>query len=114
MFCIDAEVLKSPPVKSPIPLVAEHHTLIKTRDKCRVYKLCLEPGASVSVSYPFVYLSIVLKGSTIQTRLNSGGAGIIWDKAMVLGDLEWNSPTVDITLTNVGSTVFEQFIAEWC
>ncbi|KAL3903316.1 MAG: hypothetical protein SGILL_010490 [Bacillariaceae sp.] len=115
MFCIDAEVLRSPPVTSPIPLVAEHHTLIKTRDKCRVYQLCLEPGASVTVTYPFFYLSIVLKGSTVQTKLQSegGGLGITWDKSMVLGNVEWHSPTVGITLTNVGSAVFEQFIAEW-
>ena len=116
MFCIDAEVLKSPPVKSPIPLVAEHHTLIKSRDKCRVYKLCLEPGATVAITYPFFYLSIVLKGSTVQTRLesNGGAARIAWDRSMVIGEVEWHSPTVGITLTNVGATVFEQFIAEWC
>lgn len=114
MFCIDAEVLKSPPVTSAIPLVAEHHTLIKTRDRCRVYQLRLEPGASVTVTYPFFYLSIVLKGSTIQTKLASGdGTGITWDKSMVLGDVEWHSPTVGITITNVGDSVFEQFIAEW-
>ena len=65
MFCIDAEVLKTPPVTSPLPLVAEHHQLIKTRDRCRVYKLTLQPGESVHVSYPFFYLSIVLRLSLI-------------------------------------------------
>jgi hypothetical protein len=116
MFCIDAEVLQSPPVISPIPLIAEHHTLIKTRDKCRVYQLRLDPGTSVTVTYPFFYLSIVLKGSAIRTKLETSGsgAGISWDKSMVLGDVEWHAPTVGITQANVGSTVFEQFIAEWC
>ena len=41
MYCIDAEVLSSPPIVSTIPLDAEHHKLVKTRDKFRVYKLTL-------------------------------------------------------------------------
>lgn len=113
MFCIDAEVLKSPPVRNPFPLVAEHHELIKTRDKCRVYKLVLEPGQSTTVSYPFFYLSIVLKGATVKTTIGSGGHSISWEKAMEMGDLEWNSPIVGITMTNSGDTVYEQFISEW-
>jgi len=114
MFCIDAEVLKSPPVRNPFPLVAEHHELIKTRDKCRVYKLVLEPGQSTTVSYPFFYLSIVLKGTAVKTTIGSGGHSISWEKAMEMGDLEWNSPIVGITMTNSGDTVYEQFISEWC
>lgn len=113
MFCIDAEVLKSPPVTSPIPLVAEHHELIKTRDRCRVYKLVLQPGQSSSVSYPFFYLSIVLKGSTVKTQLGAEGHSISWEKAQEIGDLEWHSPSVGIKITNVGETVYEQFISEW-
>jgi hypothetical protein len=113
MFCIDAEVLKSPPVTSPIPLVAEHHELIKTRDRCRVYKLVLQPGQSTSVSYPFFYLSIVLKGSTVKTQLGAESHSISWEKAQEIGDLEWHSPSVGIKITNVGETVYEQFISEW-
>ena len=113
MFCIDAEVLKSPPVTSPIPLVAEHHELIKTRDRCRVYKLSLEPVQSSSVSYTFFYLTIVLKASTIQTEVGSGVHSISWEKAAQLGDLEWKTPTIGITIKNIGDTVYEQFIAEW-
>jgi putative dehydrogenase len=113
MFCIDAEVLKSPPVTSPFPLVAEHHELIKKRDRCRVYKLSLQPGESVSVSYPFFYLSIVLKGSVVKTEVGSGGHCLSWEKSSELGDVEWNSPTIGIKFANTGKTVFEQFISEW-
>lgn len=114
MFCIDAELLKSPPVTCPFPLVAEHHTLIKTREKCRVYKLELEPNQSVKVSYSFFYLSIVLKGSNILIELGGGdGHSISWEKELQLGDLEWRSPSLNLTITNKGSTKFEQFIAEW-
>lgn len=113
MFCIDAEILKSPPVTSPLPLIADHHSLIKTRDRCRVYKLVLESGKSVNVSYPFFYLSIVLKGSKIEKKIGSNGHSISWDKEMVIGDEEWCSPTIDISIKNVGESVFEQFIAEW-
>lgn len=102
MFCIDAEVLKSPPVTSPIPLVADHHELIKTRDRCRVYKLVLQPGQSAAVSYPFFYLSIVLKGSTIKTEIGSKGHSISWEKATEIGDVEWKSPSVGITFKNTG------------
>mmetsp|Transcript_32735 Transcript_32735/g.49334 ORF Transcript_32735/g.49334 Transcript_32735/m.49334 type:complete len:546 (+) Transcript_32735:180-1817(+) len=113
MFCIDAEVLKSPPVTSPIPLVAEHHELIKSRDRCRVYKLVLHPGQSSSVSYPFFNLSIVLKGSIVKTQLGPESHSISWEKAQKIGDLEWHSPSVGMKITNVGETVYEQFISEW-
>ena len=114
MFCIDAEVLKSPPVTCPLPLVAEHHTLIKTRDKCRVYKLELEPNQSVKVSYPFFYLSIVLKGSNVSTEVGSGGGqSISWEKELQKGDTEWSTPSLNLTITNKGPTKFEQYIAEW-
>lgn len=114
MFCIDAELLKSPPVTSPLPLVADHHELVKTRDRCRVYKLSLEPGQSVNVSYTFFYLGIVLKGSKVKTELSSnGGQSVSWEKEVKMGDEEWCSPTLNVTITNVGNTVYEQFIAEW-
>jgi hypothetical protein len=113
MFCIDAEVLKSPPVTCPMPLVAEHHELIKTRDKCRVYKLTLEPGQSVNVSYPFFYLSVVLKGSEIKISLGTEPHAVTWKKCASIGDEEWCSPAVNISIKNVGETCYEQFIAEW-
>jgi putative dehydrogenase len=113
MFCIDAEVLKSPPVTNPLPLVAEHHELIKTRDKCRIYKLSLEPGKSVSVSYPFFYLSVVLKGGKIKIGLGREPHLLSWEKNTKIGDEEWCGPTLDVTIENTGESVFEQFIAEW-
>jgi hypothetical protein len=113
MFCIDAEVLKSPPVTCPMPLVAEHHELIKIRDKCRVYKLTLEPGQSVNVSYPFFYLSVVLKGSEIKISLGNTPHAVTWKKCTSIGDEEWCSPTLDVCIENVGKTCYEQFIAEW-
>ncbi len=113
MFCIDAEVIKSPPVTCPLPLVAECHTLTKTRDKCRIYKLELEPNQSVKVSYPFFYLSIVLKGSKVKMNIGKNGHGISWERDLELGDLEWQNPTLDLTITNKGSQNFEQYIAEW-
>lgn len=113
MFCIDAEILKSPPVTNPLPLVAEHHILIKTRDRCRVYKLSLQPGESVTVSYPFFYLSIVLRGSKIKICLGNDPHCIGWEKNMMIGDEEWCVPVLDVTVKNIGNEVFEQFIAEW-
>ena len=114
MLCIDAEVLKTPPVVSPFPLVAANHTLIKTRDRCRVYSLLLEPGQSTTVSYNFFYLSVTLKGSQIKVSLgDSSGHNISWEKSSVIGDLEWCSPTLNLTITNIGSSPFEQYIAEW-
>ena len=114
MFCIDAEVLKSPPITSPFPLVAEHHEMIKERDRCRVYKLSLAPCESVTVSYPFFYLSVVLRGSTIETSIGASlGRAITYAKTTSMGDEEWCSPTVDVGIKNVGEGVYEQFIAEW-
>eukprot|EP00980_Cylindrotheca_fusiformis_P015574 scaffold4447_cov120-Cylindrotheca_fusiformis.AAC.7 len=113
MFCIDAEILKTPPVTCPLPLVADHHSLIKTRDRCRVYKLVLQPGESVSVSYAFFYLSIVLRGSRVKTSLESSGHLVSWEKDAKIGDEEWCSPTLSVSISNVGDKVYEQFIAEW-
>ena len=113
MFCIDAEVLKSPPVISPLPLVAEHHELIKTRDRCRVYKLSLEPGQSTRVSYPFFYLSVVLKGSKIKIVLGSGQQKITWLRDTQIGNEEWCRPALDLLIENIGDQRYEQFIAEW-
>ena len=114
MLCIDAEVLKRPPVTSPFPFIADNHTLIKTRDRCRVYSLVLEPGQSSTVNYNFFYLSVVLKSSQINISLeDASGHGISWDKSTSIGDVEWCTPTLNLTITNKGSTSFEQYIAEW-
>ena len=112
LFCIDAEIIRSPPVKSLAPLLAKHHELIKTRDRCRVYKLVLEAGQSVLTSYPFFYLSVVIKGSSIKTEI--GPQSISWEKVYEIGDVQWNSPCTNITITNTGDQSFEQYISEWC
>jgi len=120
MLCIDAEVLGGChlPVKSVVPLVAERHYLVKVRDRVRVYKLVLNPGEGVEVSYAFFYLSVVLKGGRIESRVGggegAGGRSVSWTAEMVIGDVEWNNPTVGLVLRNTGETVFEQYIAEWC
>jgi len=115
LLCIDAEVLKRPPVVAAIPLVAEKHELIKTRDKCRVYKLSLAPGESVEVSYPFFYFLVVLLSGTIKTEIGGNGAanGISWEERKCTGDVQWKEPVTGLKQTNVGSTLYEAFIAEW-
>ena len=115
LLCIDAEVLKQPPVVAVIPLVAENHELIKTRDKCRVYKLSLAPGESVDVSYPFFYFVVVLRPGTIKTEIAGNGAAnrIIWKETKNVGDVQWKEPVTELKQTNVGSTMYEAFIAEW-
>jgi hypothetical protein len=115
MLCIDAEVLKQPPVISPLPLVAEKHELIKTRDKCRVYRLLLEPGESVTnVTYPFFFVLITLQSSTVKTHLSGGGgSGVSWEETPQLGDVQWKEPATGLGLTNVGTTPYEAYIAEW-
>jgi putative dehydrogenase len=114
MLCIDAEVLKQPPVTAAIPLVAEKHELIKTREKCRVYRLTLEPGESVTVSYPFFHFSVILQPSAVEKTLGSASpAGIRWIETPTLGDVAWKEPMMDVTKTNVGDSTFVEYIAEW-
>jgi hypothetical protein len=83
MRCIDAEVPKQPHVTA-FPLIADKHELIKARDKCRVYKLALEPGESVTVSYPFFHFLAVEK-----TLGSTSSAGIRWTGTPTLGDVAW-------------------------
>lgn len=115
MLCIDAEVLKKPPVTAVIPLIAERHEMIKTRDKCRVYKLTLPPGESITVSYPFFYFTVVLKPSVIKTEISSGRGvpSICWEEASQIGDVAWKEPVTDLKQTNVGDSVYELYITEW-
>ena len=110
MLCIDAEVLKQPPVTAAIPLVADKHEIIKTRDKCRVYKLTLEPGESVTVSYPFFYLTVVVGPGAVETQV---GGRIQWTDQAELGDVAWKTPALDVTKKNVGTTTYTEYIAEW-
>ena len=113
MLVYDAEVISSPPVTQAEPLEAEKHTLFKTRDKVRCYQLILEPGESCKVSYPFYHLTCVLRAATVETSVGEGTQAISWTKDLVLGDLEWKIPTLNVTITNKGESTFEQYIAEW-
>lgn len=109
-FCIDAEVLRTPPITSSVELVAECHKLMKTRDRCRVYLLALRPGQSVMVNYPFFYLSVVVKSAKIKTEIGT----LSWETIRQVGDVEWNSPSIGSSITNTSNTVYEQYISEWC
>ena len=116
MLCIDAEVLQKPPVTAAIPLVAPYHECIKTRDSCRVYKLTLSPGETVTVTYAFFYLTVVLKPSAVKMEIGGSGGdghGICWTTTCQLGDVAWHQPVTNLTQTNVGSDVYEVYIAEW-
>lgn len=111
MFCVDAELLRRPPVSSPLPLVAACHALVKTREKCRVYKFSLGPGAAAEISYPFYYLVVTLKGGTVKTSLK--GNAMSWVETSKLGDVRWKEPCTDIVQTNTGLEVYEAYIVEW-
>lgn len=113
MLCIDAEVLKQPPVTAAIPLVADKHELIKTRDKCRVYKLTLEPGESVDVDYPFFHFSVVLEPGTVEKTVGTGANVLRWTESAGLGDVAWKEPVMSLTKTNTGTATFVEYIAEW-
>jgi len=112
LLCIDAEVLRKPPVTSLVPLMAEKHDLVKERDRCRVYKLTLEPGESVTATYNFFHLTVVLKAGTIAKEILAGP--IRWEETRQVGDVSWKEPVHEIKKTNVGETTFVEFIAEWC
>ena len=114
MACVDVEILRTPPVTATDPLVDEHHVLTKTMSNCRVYKLTLQPNEEISVSYPFFYLSLVLKGGTIQTTVGTGNDGFSWETAHKVGGVDWNSPSIGKSIRNTGTTVFETYIVEWC
>ena len=84
---------------------------------CGRKSLDVEIGESATVSYPFFYLSIVLKGSRVETTIGASSAGagrsVSWVKAAAMGDEEWCAPALDIGIKNLGEGVYEQFIAEW-
>jgi hypothetical protein len=45
---------------------------------------------------------------------SSGGpGGISWSASSQQGDVAWNQPVTDLTQINVGTEVYEMFIAEW-
>jgi hypothetical protein len=112
MLCIDAELLARPPITSAIPLLLDgsRHELIKTRDKCRVYKLTLSPGESCAIDYSFFYLSVVVQPSIVRIQRD---ARLGWEERRPLGDVSWCEPTLNLHKTNLGDTVFVEYIVEW-
>lgn len=118
LLCIDAEVLFQPPLVSVEPLPdTKHLRLVKSRPKCRVYRLEVPPGQCVSVHYPFFHLSVVLQPGRIRFGTPEGGGRhkCEWTQDCNRSDVAWKEPTTsDVLLTNVGSTTFVEYIAEWC
>mmetsp|Transcript_102 Transcript_102/g.434 ORF Transcript_102/g.434 Transcript_102/m.434 type:complete len:484 (-) Transcript_102:62-1513(-) len=116
MLCVDAEVLKSPPVINPFPLVAEKHELIKSRDRCRVYKLELAPGESVIVTYPFFHFSVIVQGGTVEKEFAEGTNGapsLKWTETFQIGDVDWKEPIFNMKKSNLGQTTFVEYVSEW-
>lgn len=122
MHCIDAELLKVPPILCPLPLICEYHECIKTRDRCRVYKLTLQPGQSVITSYPFFHCTVIVlehdstsstttTSATIEKSLFDGK--VKWSETVQTGDFAWKEPIVDLTKRNIGTTPYVEYIAEW-
>lgn len=118
MHCIDAEILCQPPIISPIPLIAQYHECIKIRSNCRIYKLTLLPGQYVETNYIFFHCTVVIQGSTIKKSIpsNSGSdrsSTITWTEEYNIGDFDWKEPIMNIQKTNVGTTTYIEYIAEW-
>uniref|UniRef100_A0A7S1Z014 Uncharacterized protein n=1 Tax=Trieres chinensis TaxID=1514140 RepID=A0A7S1Z014_TRICV len=114
MFCINVEVLKSTPIKKEKALDAPHHSVEMTKDNCRVYKLKLEKGESVTVSYDFFYTRVVLEAGKIEMSYKtSSGGSIKWEETTTMGDIGWNEPCADLSIKNTGDSVYEAYICEW-
>lgn len=113
MLCIDAEILRPPPITSVLPLIeSKYHKLVKTGNRFRVYTLTLEPGHTVTVSYPFFYLSVVT--SIQQSKVYTSVKGpITWVETHELGDVAWREPITNVQKTNVGESNFGEYIVEW-
>ena len=91
-------------------MYAEHHKLVKTRDKVRVYKLTLKPCESTMVTYKFFYLEVILSGSPIQKEL---GGSVQWTEEYKLGDFAWKEPCLNLKMTNMGTNEYVAYICEW-
>jgi hypothetical protein len=110
---IDVEVLKPTPIKQGLPLDISNHELLKSFEKIRVYKVTLEPSQSVTVTYPFFHLSAALTTGTIETGvMSSGEVTIQWTQTLKVGDLQWKEPCSCVKHTNIGDSVYQQYIIE--
>jgi hypothetical protein len=112
MFVVNVEVIQKPPVSQSEAMEAgPSHALVKTQDNCRVYKLSLKPGESTIVSYRFFHVRVVLQGSLVETSLG-GNKEVSWEENLAMGDCHWKEPCVDMTITNLGDSVYEAYVCE--
>ena len=110
-FVVNVEVLNKPPLTQSEILKADCHTLVKQQENCRIYKISLEPGQTTTpVTYGFFYVRVVLKGSLIQNTLKEDS--VYWNESLEMGDSHWKEPCVDLSITNLGASVFEAYICE--
>jgi hypothetical protein len=120
MFVVNVEVLsKKPPISQSKPFTAPFHTLVREQDNCRVYKLSLKPGETVSVSYLFFYVLVVLQSGHVRTFLKdvrgtirTDQEDVFWDEDLKMGDCHWKEPCHDVRISNTGNTLFEAYICE--
>ena len=123
VLCVDAEVLAPPPdYCKDAPEVEElpGHTLVKTREKARVFLLVLKPGESAVLNYAFFHLMVVSEASLIEASVagagGAGGAGAgggVWVEEKKVGDCEWGAPLFGKTVKNVGSTQYGCYVIQW-
>lgn len=109
MFCVDAELVCSPPIGSTDPLDALHHKLIKVRPKARVYKLELPVGQSIECTYNFYGLWCMYS----DTKLEISQGGKKWTAQIKKGDMVWREGPITLTQRNVGEKPFECYIFEY-
>uniref|UniRef100_A0A0G4FAB1 Uncharacterized protein n=1 Tax=Chromera velia CCMP2878 TaxID=1169474 RepID=A0A0G4FAB1_9ALVE len=113
MLCIDAEVTKSPPmVRGEKPLEAPFHELVKTRDRCRVYRVLLKPGESFQTVYDFFSLMVVKERGEIEVSKGKDGF-LKMKQSWKRGEVEWREPASEWRQENIGQGTFEAFVAEW-
>lgn len=113
---MDAEVLAPPPLLTGIDGEAlpevetmEGHQLIKLREKVRVFRATLAPGASLETTYAFFHVSVVIEGSSVEVTCE----GSRWREERKAGDMFWSGPSSKRVIKNEGSTVFSIFIIQW-
>ena len=114
VLCVDAEVLRPPP-KTKVTSEQEvesiqGHTLVKIREKVRVFQLNLEPKASVVCDYNFFHLVVVREMGKIKTSTYNC---VEYTENKAVGDCEWHEPICSKKIENIGSTPYSCFIIQW-
>lgn len=116
VLCVDAEVLSPPPllkdnngnVLNEVESL-ERHSVIKVREKVRVFKLVLQPGDNILLNYEFFHLIVVSEASDIEITND----GYTWIESKNVGDIQWNNPIRMQQIKNVGNSSYSQFIIQW-